>query len=161
MGCNGGLMDKAFKYAETNAVQTEANYPYTSGKGQRGTCETSKLSGASLKVSSYADVTTNDADALKAQLEKGPVSVAIEADKAVFQNYSSGILSGTACGTNLDHGVLCVGWGSENGTEYWLVKNSWGPTWGDNGYIKMAVENTNAKGTCGILSGPPSQPVTN
>ena len=151
-------MDKAFSWAESNAVALETEYPYTATKG---TCDKSLYANATLKVKSYADVQTNNADALKAALQNGPVSVAIEADKQVFQSYSSGILSGTACGTNLDHGVLCVGWGEENGTEYWLVKNSWGESWGDNGYIKMAVENTDAKGTCGILSGPPSQPVTN
>jgi len=92
-------MDKAFKYAESNAIALEADYSYTSGTGSRGSCQTSKLANASLKVKSYADVTKNDADALKAQLENGPVSVAIEADKAAFQQYTSGILEGTACGT--------------------------------------------------------------
>jgi len=151
-------MDKAFSWAESNAVALEADYAYTAAKGS---CDKSKLSGASLKVKSYADVATNDIDAMKAALQNGPVSVAIEADKQDFQSYSSGILSGTGCGTNLDHGVLCVGWGSESGQDYWLVKNSWGESWGDNGYIKLAVENSDPKGTCGILSGPPSQPVTN
>ena len=104
-------------------------------------------------------MTLNDPDALKAQLEKGPVSVAIEADKSAFQSYKSGVITGSACGTNLDHGVLAVGWGSENGTEYFLVKNSWGASWGDKGYVKIGIEA--GKGVCGIQSGPPSQPVTN
>merc|ERR1712183_584404 len=105
----------------------------------KGSCDESKISDATLKVTSYADVTPNDADALKAQVVKGPVSVAIEADQRCFQSYTSGVLSGTECGVNLDHGVLVAGYGTENGTEYWLVKNSWGATWGDNGYIKPAV----------------------
>ena len=96
MGCNGGLMDKAFKYAESTAITTEENYPYVAKKQS---CDKSKLEGATLKVSSYADVTKNDPEALKAQLEKGPVSVAIEADKMVFQQYTSGVITGSACGT--------------------------------------------------------------
>jgi len=157
MGCNGGLMDKAFKYAEGTAIATEEAYPYTPSKGS---CDTSKLEGATLKVSSYADVTKNDSDALKAQLEKGPVSVAIEADKKAFQTYTSGVLSGDACGTSLDHGVLAVGWGTDDsGVEYYIVKNSWGPSWGLNGYINIGIES--GAGVCGIQSGPPSQPVTN
>jgi C1A family cysteine protease len=159
MGCNGGLMDKAFKYVEGNALATEADYPYTSGKGVRGSCDSSKYSNASLKVSSYYDVAKNDSDALKAALDKGPVSVAIEADKAAFQQYTSGVITGSACGTNLDHGVLAVGYGTENGTEYFLVKNSWAASWGDQGYVKIGVES--GAGVCGIQSGPPSQPSTN
>ena len=89
-------MDKAFKYAESTAITTEENYPYVAKKQS---CDKSKLEGATLKVSSYADVTKNDPEALKAQLEKGPVSVAIEADKMVFQQYTSGVITGSACGT--------------------------------------------------------------
>jgi len=125
-----------------------------------GALTSSKLEGAVLKVSSYEDVKKNDVDAMKAMLAKGPVSVAIEADQKAFQTYVSGVLS-SGCGTNLDHGVLCVGWGNDGGDEYWIVKNSWGPSWGDAGYIKLAIESDQAEGTCGILSGPPSQPVTN
>ena len=159
MGCNGGLMDKAFKYVESNALATEADYPYTSGTGKRGSCDTSKLANATLKVSTYTDVTKNDASQLKAALDKQPVSVAIEADKMAFQMYHSGVLTGDKCGTNLDHGVLAVGYGTENGVEYYLVKNSWGATWGDAGYVKIGVED--GAGVCGIQSGPPSYPETN
>lgn len=83
-----------------------------------------------------------------AALEHQPVSVAIEADQRAFQNYHSGVLT-EGCGTKLDHGVLAVGYGTENGTPYFLVKNSWGPTWGDKGYIKIGQNNV-----CGILSQP-------
>ena len=159
LGCNGGLMDKAFAYAESNAIQTEANYPYTSGNGRKGSCDSSKLEGASLKVTTYTDVTVNSPEQLKAALDKQPVSVAIEADKMAFQMYHSGVLTGDKCGTNLDHGVLAVGYGTENGVEYYLVKNSWGATWGDAGYVKIGVED--GAGVCGIQSGPPSYPETN
>ena len=87
---------------------------------------------------------------LKAVLAKGPVSVAIEADKTVFQSYTGGVITGSACGTQLDHGVLAVGYGTENGTEYFLVKNSWGASWGVDGYVKIGVEGN----VCGITSQP-------
>lgn len=99
-------------------------------------------------MKSYSDVTSKSPDQLKAALNKGPVSVAIEADKAVFQQYTGGIISGKDCGTSLDHGVLAVGYGSENGQEYFIVKNSWGSNWGDNGFVKLAIEN--GAGVCGI-----------
>ena len=84
-----------------------------------------------------------------ASIQTGPTSVAIEADKAVFQQYTSGILNSTACGTQLDHGVLAVGYGSENGQNYYIVKNSWNTTWGDQGYIRIA-NNGDGAGICGI-----------
>jgi cathepsin L len=158
LGCNGGLMDKAFTYAETNAITTEEAYPYVP---KHSSCDSSKLAGASLKVSSFVDVEVNNVEALKAQLVKGPVSVAIEADKLVFQRYKTGVITGPKCGTNLDHGVLAVGFGTEDGTDYFLVKNSWNSSWGDNGYVKIGQVSDAPEGVCGILSGPPSQPVTN
>jgi C1A family cysteine protease len=85
-----------------------------------------------------------------AAIAKAPVSVAIEADQTAFQGYSKGVIT-TGCGTNLDHGVLAVGFGNENGTPYFLVKNSWGPSWGDKGYVKIGATSSNV---CGILSSP-------
>merc|ERR1712217_888709 len=86
-----------------------------------------------------------------------PVSIAIEADKSAFQLYRSGILSST-CGTSLDHGVLLVGYGSDSGKDYWKVKNSWGTTYGENGYVRL-LRGKGGAGECGLLSGPPSFPV--
>ena len=86
-------------------------------------------------------------------IQTAPTSIAIEADKTVFQHYTSGVLNSEACGTNLDHGVLAVGYGSENGQDYYLVKNSWGTSWGDKGFIKIA-NNGDGKGICGIQSQP-------
>merc|ERR1719453_359139 len=110
---------------------------------------------------------------MMAAVSKGPVSVAIEADQSGFQFYKSGVFSGT-CGTNLDHGVLVVGYGTDSGKDYWKVKNSWGTTWGDAGYIRLVrnSKTTNstsrkllgggggggASGECGLLK-QPSYPV--
>jgi C1A family cysteine protease len=74
--------------------------------------------------------------------------VAIEADKKILQQYTDGVIIGDACGTDLDHAVLAVGYGEENGVEYFLVKNSWGAAWGDKGYFKVGIES--GKGVCGI-----------
>jgi C1A family cysteine protease len=98
-------------------------------------------------------VAPNSETALKNAVATQPVSVAIEADQQVFQFYSSGVIKATdGCGTNLDHGVLLVGYGTEtDGTKYWKVKNSWGSTWGDAGYVKLErTDSTSGSGTCGI-----------
>jgi len=151
LGCNGGLMDRAFKYAEANGLCTEAAYPY---KGVDGTCKkTSCTMSPYTKLSGYKDVTHTE-NALGASVDIGPVSIAIEADQAGFQLYKSGVFSGT-CGKNLDHGVLNVGYGTDTGQDYWKVKNSWGTTWGEKGYIRM-IRN---KDECGIAD-EPSYPVS-
>jgi len=94
---------------------------------------------------------------LRASIEMGPTSVAIEADETPFQQYTEGILS-QGCGAKLDHGVLAVGWGNDEGQDYIIVKNSWGPTWGDKGFIKIASES--GAGVCGINM-QPVRPSTN
>jgi C1A family cysteine protease len=144
-GCNGGLMDYAFKYIETAPLETEAEYPY---KGKDGHCEYVKSKGVG-KVKAFKDVAEDKTGKqLMAALAKGPVSVAIEADQFVFQGYSGGVIT-HGCGKKLDHGVLAVGYGStENGDDYFLVKNSWGPSWGVEGYVKIAPSQ------CGITMEP-------
>jgi C1A family cysteine protease len=162
-GCNGGLMDRAFSYVErNNGLCSEADYPYTSGTtGQDGTCkESSCTKDSKLNIASHTDVQTNSDNALMSALAQQPVSVAIQANQPVFQMYKSGVLTGD-CGANLDHGVLAVGYGTyTDGTDYYKVKNSWGPSWGMNGYVLLARGGNynNGKGQCGILSGPPSYP---
>ncbi|CAI6004744.1 unnamed protein product [Closterium sp. NIES-65] len=102
-----------------------------------------------VTIDDFEDVPSNSEAGLKKALAAQPVSVAIEADRREFQFYSSGIFDGE-CGTDLDHGVLAVGYGTENGTDYWIVKNSWGPRWGDHGFIRL-VRNVEAEeGQCGI-----------
>jgi len=94
--------------------------------------------------------------ALMDAVAQQPVSVAIEADQMAFQMYQGGVLSGN-CGSKLDHGVLVVGYGTESGKDYWLVKNSWGPTWGEKGFIKI-LRGKAGPGECGIKM-IPSYPV--
>jgi len=109
-------------------------------------------------VSSESYVTANSVSQMKAALAKQPLAVSIEADQKVFQYYSSGVMDDASCGTYLDHAVLTVGWGNEGGQDYWLVKNSWNTTWGDQGYIKLAKDSTT--GTCGVQM-EPQAPTTN
>jgi len=150
-GCNGGLMDYAFEYIIKNkGLTTEASYPYTA---RDGTC---KSSTPAVTISSYKDVTHNSEAQLLAAVTQQPVSVAIEADQSGFQFYKSGIFSGP-CGTQLDHGVLAVGYGTQGTTDYWIVKNSWGTSWGAQGYIMMA-RGKGKEGLCGIAA-EPSYPV--
>jgi len=145
-GCSGGLMDNAFKYVEAHGLCTEASYPY---KGVQGTCKTCTMSTDS-KITSYKDVTHTE-NALGAAVDGQPISVAIEADQSGFQLYKSGVFNGV-CGKNLDHGVLVVGYGHDtsSGLDYWKVKNSWGTSWGEAGYIRI-VRN---KDECGIADEP-------
>ena len=112
-GCMGGLMDNAFKFVEKNGVAAEAAYPYMSGTGIRGLCKPKEEANAIVTVTGFKDVPSGDEDALKTAVAQQPVSIAIEADKSVFQLYKSGVLDSPMCGTKLDHGVLLVGYGSQ------------------------------------------------
>jgi len=147
-GCNGGLMDNGFQYIQAKGDVLETTYPYT---GTTGTCSKTKSANSAVKLSGFADVTVNSEDQLMAAVQQQPVSVAIEADQSGFQLYKSGVFSGT-CGTALDHGVLAVGYGTDStGTDYWKVKNSWGSTWGLNGFI-LLKKGMGGAGQCGIAS---------
>ena len=143
-GCNGGLMDYAFTYAEDQLLEVEQDYPYRAVDDE---CNYDVAKGK-VKASGVRDVAPNDPQQLKAALNLGPVSVAIQADSKIFQNYVDGVINTDECGTTIDHGVLAVGYGKEGAQEYVLVKNSWGPQWGANGYVKIAL--TDGKGICGI-----------
>jgi len=140
-GCQGGDMATAFQWGESQNLATEDSYPYTATDGS---CKTSGFTTAipSGGVTGYKNV-DQSTEALKSAINVGPVSVAIEADQMSFQLYSGGILS-SGCGTNLDHGVLAVGYGSN----YFKVKNSWGASWGENGYLQISTDGN----TCGIHS---------
>jgi C1A family cysteine protease len=147
-GCNGGWMDQAFEYWEGTKAVLESQYAYTA---HDDTCNTSVVTadGVTL-VASYHDVTENSPSALVAALNVGPVAVAVNAGSLGFQLYSSGILK-RFCGTNLDHGIVAVGYGSDNGTDYYIVRNSWGSSWGEQGYVRILRTADEGKpGVCGI-----------
>jgi len=142
-GCNGGSMDLAFQYTESAPLEPESEYPYTA---QDGTCN--YQNDGVVGSTGHTDVPADDDQSLRAALNSGPVSVAIEADQSVFQGYTGGVLNSADCGTQLDHGVLVVGYGDDGSQPYWIVKNSWGGDWGENGYIRIA--DVDGDGICGI-----------
>ena len=152
-GCNGGQMDGGFKYAIQNGMCSYNDYPYTSGQTKTGgKCQSCK---SIVSISECYDVKSKDQLSLKNAVFKTPVSIAIEADTRYFQSYTGGILDSSSCGTNLDHGVLTVGYGEEAGKKYWIVKNSWGKSWGENGYVRiLRSDSTSDAGVCGIAMQP-------
>ncbi|CAN1123320.1 Senescence-specific cysteine protease SAG39 [Linum perenne] len=147
-GCNGGLMDDAFKFIVQNkGLTTESNYPY---KETDGSCDASKASNHAAQIKGFEDVPPNDEGALVKAVANQPISVAIEASDSSFRFYESGVFSGE-CGTGLDHGVTVVGYGEdEDGKKYWIVKNSWGEEWGEEGYVRMERDVDAKEGLCGI-----------
>ena len=145
-GCYGGEMIDAFEYVSNNPVCTEQQDPYKARDEYCVTCS------SPVEFCGCEIIPENNQLALKEAVAMlGPVSVAIEADKSVFQEYKGGIIKDISCGTKLNHGVLVVGYGEEDGVKYWLVKNSWGENWGEDGYVRIMREDSrNAIGICGI-----------
>jgi KDEL-tailed cysteine endopeptidase len=141
-------MATAFDYVQENKITTEDNYPYTAYDDDCTYNNDGVVQNKGKKL-----VKPNSAADLIAAINVGPVSVAIEADTMTFQFYSKGVLDGAACGDDLDHGVLAVGYGTDaaSGKDYFLVKNSWSTFWGDKGYIKIANNPKISGGVCGIL----------
>jgi len=146
-GCGGGLMDYAFDYVISNkGIDTEASYPY---KAADGRCQF-KAANVGATISSYKDVASGSETDLQTAVVQQPISVAIDASHNSFQLYKSGIYYEASCSSShLDHGVLAVGYGTDSGKDYWLVKNSWAASWGDKGYIKMTRNKNN---NCGIAT---------
>jgi cathepsin L len=153
MGCDGGLMDMAYDYIEAvGGIDTEQSYPYVSGSTQHKQAQCYFRKGkVGATVTGHVDLPAFDEDKLKeAVANVGPIAVAIDASAPDFMYYHSGVYTSETCSqTRLDHGVLVVGYGVEMGEDYWLVKNSWGPQWGDMGFIKM---RRNYNNMCGIAT---------
>ncbi|EYU36591.1 hypothetical protein ABFS82_14G282600 [Erythranthe guttata] len=146
-GCNGGLMDYAFAYiVSKGGLHKEEDYPYLM---EEGTCEENREESEVVTITGYNDVPANDEQSLLKALAHQPLSVAIDASGRDFQFYSGGVFDGH-CGTDLDHGVAAVGYGSSKGSDYIIVKNSWGPKWGEKGFIRMKRNTGKPSGMCGI-----------
>ena len=146
-GCEGGLMDNAFRYIKANGIDTEASYPY---QAHNELCRF-KAADVGATDSGYVDIPRGDEKALtQAIASVGPISVAIDASKTTFHYYKEGVYSDSLCSsTKLDHGVLAVGYGTQDEQDYYIVKNSWGSAWGMQGYILMSRNNEN---NCGIAT---------
>ena len=155
-GCNGGLMDNAFKWIIQNGgLDSEHQYPYVALAEE---CEDAKLRMHMATIDGFEDVPAGDEDALEKAVAMQPVSVAIEADHQSFQLYEGGVYDAHDCGEDIDHGVLVVGYGIDHNTthpkhhrHYWKIKNSWGQ-WGENGYIRIARRVKRENGQCGITT---------
>ncbi|OIV97174.1 hypothetical protein TanjilG_28925 [Lupinus angustifolius] len=147
-GCEGGLMENAFEFIKKKGgITTDRNYPYAAADG---TCNKSKMNNVVVSIDGHEKVPANNEEALLKAVANQPISVAIDAGGTDFQFYSEGVFTGE-CGTDLNHGVAIVGYGKTlNGTKYWIVRNSWGSEWGEEGYIRMQRGISDKKGLCGI-----------
>jgi len=147
-GCDGGLMDWGFTYImSVKGLETEKNYPYTAEDGE---CKYNAEKAVG-PATGFVDIPAGSEEMLTAAIAaNGPISVAIDASHSSFQFYNKGVYSEPKCSsTELDHGVLAVGYGTLDGKDYYLVKNSWGTSWGMDGYIMMT---RNVKNQCGIAT---------
>ncbi|XP_060074759.1 procathepsin L-like [Ylistrum balloti] len=150
--CEGGTMIQSYKYIIKNkGVDTQTAYPYT---GKNGKCHFKRTSvGATL--TGYGTIKKGSELALqKAVATIGPIAVAVDGEKASFGMYKSGIYNEPTCSQNVDHSLLVVGYGTLNGTDYWLMKNSWGTSWGMDGYIMMSRNKGNQCGVANMGSYP-------
>ena len=150
-GCEGGSMDLAFQYIIDNGLCSNFSYPYI---GQDGICNDTCKS--LVKISNYSDIIPNQEKMLIRAVQHQPVSVAIQANKRSFQMYKSGIYNDPDCGFQLDHGVLLIGYGYDKtyNMDYWIIKNSWSESWGENGYIRIQRNIDDSRGLCGIAMDP-------
>jgi len=151
-GCEGGLMDNAFEFiVKKSGLTTETNYPYT---GTDGNCNSNRASSAAASITGHEDVPTNEEASLQKAVAAQPVSVAVDGGDNVFRFYKGGVLSGK-CGTDLDHGIAAVGYGvADDGTKFWVMKNSWGTSWGEDGFIRMERDIADEQGLCGLAMQP-------
>lgn len=150
-GCGGGNFDWAFAYAKKNGLESESDYPYWA---MNGSCNYESTKVVNSHTSGYEDVPAYSTNQLRKAIATGPTSIAIQANQAVFQQYSGGVIANDgSCGESLDHAVLAVGYGSDAyAGDYILVKNSWGSSWGDNGFVKLGVNSYS--GACGCVDQP-------
>jgi len=150
-GCDGGTMTVAFYYVKhSDGLCTEEAYPYE--EKTEGNCRASRCARVPDTKVAAVGVVTRSEEGLRSVLAQQPVSVGIQSYLPEFQLYSSGVFDFAGCGAKIDHGVLAVGYGhdADLDADYWTIKNSWGPNWGESGYIRLARESDSVLGTCGI-----------
>jgi cathepsin L len=148
MGCVGGLVHQVFDYIKAvGGLESEDSYPYEDDSNR---CRFN-VTKAAVKVSGYTNITAKDENALQQAVATiGPISVNIDSNHPGFQLYKGGVYHQLFCSEiHLDRSLLVVGYGNDTGKDYWLVKNSWGTTWGEQGYIRMT---RNKKNECGIAT---------
>lgn len=152
-----GATADAFMYLGLYNAETENKYPYRSGyDGYVPPCAYDASSATAVSVSSYSYVAPKSVPVMKGFLSTQPLAVSVDSDSPDFKSYASGIFDSSTCGTQLNHNVLVVGWGTDaaSGLDYWLVKNSWSSNWGDQGYIKIQI--VDGVGICGVQLEPMS-----
>ncbi|XP_071922656.1 senescence-specific cysteine protease SAG39-like [Coffea arabica] len=151
LDCYQGSTEDAFEFIKQHGLTTESNYP---PKDNKGTCDTKKEKEPVAKISGYNYVPADNEKALLQALTDQPVAVMVDASGADFQFYAGGVFTGE-CGTDIDHGVTLVGYGTSNSPlKYWRIKNSWGKGWGEDGYMRMERDIAAKEGMCGIAIEP-------
>ncbi|GLT29565.1 hypothetical protein SLA2020_044230 [Shorea laevis] len=155
-GCSGGSVTSAFEYIRDNqGIASEESYPY---EAMDGSCQAENAE-AAASISSFEKVPSDDEEALLKAVSQQPVSVSIEGSGYNFMNYGGGVFAAGECGNDLDHAVTLVGYGTtEDGTKYWLIRNSWGESWGESGYMRIERDAGVSGGVCGLAMRP-SYPV--
>lgn len=146
-GCGGGLMTNSFKYLKNAKAMKRSSYPYS---GVKGSCKYNAADGV-VNVKSFIELSKDDPQEHIDALQNGPISAAIASSSSVFQFYSKGIINSSSCGNSLNHAVVIVGYGTENGTPYWIARNSWGSNWGEAGYFRILRSTSKGPSMCGIL----------
>ncbi|CDW75080.1 cysteine proteinase [Stylonychia lemnae] len=145
-GCNGGHETIVFQYLMTQDITREIDYPYIQRRSQ---CKQNLND--FVRVRGFYNSKEVDASVLKYVIQNQPVSIGVSGYSDVFRMYKSGIIS-SDCGEDINHAVQLVGYGRENGMNYWIIKNSWGETWGENGYARILMTENTTTQTCGIGS---------
>lgn len=143
-GCNGGWPSVSYQYIIQNGLALDSDYPYT---GTDGLCNKNAASRLAARIKSYVNVPANNYQALLQSVSKQPVQIVLDPYSADFQSYGGGIYNNPNCGTSLEHTALIVGYNTIN-TPYWVIKNSWGTTWGEAGYMQLAIKD--GAGVCGV-----------
>ncbi|MFS7910972.1 putative chymopapain protein [Helianthus anomalus] len=147
-GCSGGIMEPAFIFIqEHGGITTEKNYPWTF---KDGICDPAKIRHPLITIDGFEDVPECNEEALMKAVANQPISAAVEANGHDFQFYYQGVFTGQ-CGVDVNHAIAIVGYGeTPEGMKYWIVKNSWGPDWGEGGYIRVQRGVPDPMGLCGI-----------